>query len=632
MSAGFGFSVGDFIAGIQLVRDVITSLQASSGSSSAYKALIMELFSLERALLEVKALKRFNHTPDQVDALKCAASQCQLTIDRFMTKVQKYQPSLNAQGSGSKRRDSLRKVQWALCKKEDVASFKAEISGHAIAINLPIATAQFNATTSLTNRSERRHEEHQEATAALAAQISWPTLAMNSVKTGIEPCLRQGQELLAISKNILQTNLRIFRAVSEIQVFIASIPAQVLRQQPIYFTDAHGLEVPFHLEFVYSREVLHDWLLRRFPNDREKIEHGEFALQDLRTKRRLALDDQWVTLFHPGMKVAMDIIYNFHAISRFPLSMCPGCGADSASSDEKGLCSNCGTYYTVAPESIRAYVAERIPFVSWRGEPPDLSRFRRVRIEFPSSSMRSPPNPPLWLSTAVDELQRQYPDDSFYLQMVFSTIDGFDQTVRNVHRDLPWPPGTKGTFLPHILCEECEDKVGFWPRNRAEVGDFEVHLKSPAHRQFVENRKTSSIGAEYSINSWNSRPGPHRNTEHPFEPTARGSPDGWEDASPPWSPLTQRQPGDSPRKYPPERSYPDKMEEELDDLVDYVGAGSLGVLEGEGFGHHIYGKGDLGRVGNSRKRGISPSSSNSDVQEKKRPMKRRRSKRLAQKK
>jgi hypothetical protein len=74
------------------------------------------------------------------------------------------------------------------------------------------------------------------------------------------------------------------------------------------------------------------------------------------------------------------------------------------------------------------------------------------------------------------------------------------------------------------------------------------------------------------------------------------------------------------------------MEEELDDLVDYVGSGSLGALEGEGFGHHIYGKGDLGRVGNSRKRGISPSSSNSDVQEKKRPMKRRRSKRLAQKK
>jgi hypothetical protein len=144
MSAGFGFSVGDFVAGIQLVRDVITSLQASGGSSLDYQALVMELFSLERALLEVKALKPLDHSSDQVDALKCAASQCQLTIDRFMTKIQKYQPSLNAQGTGSRWRDGLRKVQWALCKKEDVATFKAEISGHAVAINLLVATAQLS--------------------------------------------------------------------------------------------------------------------------------------------------------------------------------------------------------------------------------------------------------------------------------------------------------------------------------------------------------------------------------------------------------------------------------------------------------------------------------------------------------
>jgi hypothetical protein len=32
------------------------------------------------------------------------------------------------------------------------------------------------------------------------------------------------------------------------------------------------------------------------------------------------------------------------------------------------------------------------------------------------------------------------------------------------------------------------------------------------------------------------------------------------------------------------------MEEELNDSVDYVGAGSLGLLEGGVLGHHIYGK------------------------------------------
>lgn len=141
MSLGFGFSVSDFIAGIQLVRDVLKSLQDAGGSSSEYTSLVVELFTLERALLEVKALRAEDCKAAQLNALKCAATQCQLTIDKFMTKLQKYQPSLNAQGSGSNWRDGLRKVQWALCKKEDLATFKAEISGHAVAINMLMATA-----------------------------------------------------------------------------------------------------------------------------------------------------------------------------------------------------------------------------------------------------------------------------------------------------------------------------------------------------------------------------------------------------------------------------------------------------------------------------------------------------------
>ncbi len=52
----FGFSVGDFVAGINLVRELIKALEDSAGSSAEYLALIKELYSLERALLEVKHL------------------------------------------------------------------------------------------------------------------------------------------------------------------------------------------------------------------------------------------------------------------------------------------------------------------------------------------------------------------------------------------------------------------------------------------------------------------------------------------------------------------------------------------------------------------------------------------------
>lgn len=142
MSVGFGFAVGDFIAGLQLVREVISSLQSSAGSVLEYHTLISELFTLERALLEVKALRYEDCEATQLDALKCAATQCQSTIDRFLAKIKKYQPSLNAQGSTSKVKDGFRKIQWALCEKSDLEVFKAEVRGHAGSINLLLATIQ----------------------------------------------------------------------------------------------------------------------------------------------------------------------------------------------------------------------------------------------------------------------------------------------------------------------------------------------------------------------------------------------------------------------------------------------------------------------------------------------------------
>jgi hypothetical protein len=81
-----------------------------------------ELFTLERALLEVKKLgfsgKQMSGL-ERLDiealhgALKLAAIQCQDTISRLLNKVKECEGHLSVNGSGSKWKDVLRKVQWA---------------------------------------------------------------------------------------------------------------------------------------------------------------------------------------------------------------------------------------------------------------------------------------------------------------------------------------------------------------------------------------------------------------------------------------------------------------------------------------------------------------------------------------
>jgi hypothetical protein len=142
MAVPFGFSVGDFVAAIGLVREVIGALGTASSSTTRYHGLMFELFSLERALLEVKALKFDESNHPQLDALRCAATKCHGTIDGFLQQIKKYQPSLTARGSGLKWKDALRKVQWALFTDNDLERFRVEIHGHTGSIAILLLTVQ----------------------------------------------------------------------------------------------------------------------------------------------------------------------------------------------------------------------------------------------------------------------------------------------------------------------------------------------------------------------------------------------------------------------------------------------------------------------------------------------------------
>jgi uncharacterized membrane protein len=142
MPVPFGFSVGDFISAIELIHDVIDALKDSSGSSADFQELIRELYSLERALLAVRALKVQPAQELQLDAIKQAATQCQIIVDTFLQKNRKFQPTLGAAESQHKWKGILHKIIWRVYRKEDVDQFRAARNGHTSSINMLLLTVQ----------------------------------------------------------------------------------------------------------------------------------------------------------------------------------------------------------------------------------------------------------------------------------------------------------------------------------------------------------------------------------------------------------------------------------------------------------------------------------------------------------
>jgi hypothetical protein len=142
MAAAFGFSTGDFITSINLVKDIIKALNDSKGSSKEYLEVIAELRGLETALLLIKI--RYNETShvDQRVALRQVVKDCEGSIDDFLESIEKYHGHLGICGTKNKWTDAVRKIQWHLCKADQLTSFRLRIASHVQNIDMLLATIQ----------------------------------------------------------------------------------------------------------------------------------------------------------------------------------------------------------------------------------------------------------------------------------------------------------------------------------------------------------------------------------------------------------------------------------------------------------------------------------------------------------
>ncbi|KFY35368.1 hypothetical protein V494_05963 [Pseudogymnoascus sp. VKM F-4513 (FW-928)] len=338
MASPFGFFGGDFGAAVELVSTVANALSENSVARKEYSELVSELYSLETALQQVKMLKVSDSQYSELVGLRQAACRCQQTIDGFWRKTQKHQNHLRLNGSSSRLKDNWMKIRWAVCHKDDIAQFKADIAMHTESIQLLLSTVQIK-STDIAKESQEVHN------IALAAKLH----------TGYIECLQrlsssigQGKQLLQIAAKILRTNLRIFQTVVAIQTTMDNLPSQIERQQPVYLIDALGKHSPFHLEFVRSAEAFTAVIKINFKALGEqavqKIERRRFVIQDSTTKRDIDLTANWEACFQPGQHVEMSII--FTDWGRHSRTQCPKCENDCICPMDSDIkCPACGTKF-----------------------------------------------------------------------------------------------------------------------------------------------------------------------------------------------------------------------------------------------------------------------------------------------
>jgi hypothetical protein len=152
----------------------------------------------------------------------------------------------------------------------------------------------------------------------------------------IADSVAQGR-LLIESSAWLSRIICVFQMVHDMQLFVRRIPGQVQRQQPVCLIDPFNRESPFHLEFIRSAEALLAVLkvnLKESGCGPEMIDRREFVIEESGTQTAIDIAGPWDTLFYPGQRVAMSMIFKLRGIYE---QSRPRCGNVYDESDSKEI-------------------------------------------------------------------------------------------------------------------------------------------------------------------------------------------------------------------------------------------------------------------------------------------------------
>jgi hypothetical protein len=137
--ASFGFSVGDFITCLSLIRQVTQALKDSTGSVADYKSFLQTLQSLNQTFTTSELIylhlqdraagtKYESNTQAMINGLLYERQQCKGLMESFLKNSTQYTDAF------LRRREKAivrgwRKVTW-LYQKEDISKLERDIQGH----------------------------------------------------------------------------------------------------------------------------------------------------------------------------------------------------------------------------------------------------------------------------------------------------------------------------------------------------------------------------------------------------------------------------------------------------------------------------------------------------------------------
>uniref|UniRef100_L2FUV4 Ubiquitin-like domain-containing protein n=2 Tax=Colletotrichum fructicola (strain Nara gc5) TaxID=1213859 RepID=L2FUV4_COLFN len=319
-------AVGDFIAVLELIKNIAAALDDSCGSRKEYRGVAQSLKILESTVRQIEKLCHDQELRGEVRTLALRqVEETRQCLVGFCDKIRKFGPSFANHGTNNVLRDAARKVQWRLEEKE-IEKFREELLRHAISMNTLLEL-----TTLFTIR---------QAHVATIQKIS-----------GSE------KRTAAIIQDTNQSLMGYLGVIGR-QVLSRLEP---MSDEDFVFEDATGRVFPIYLRTIMSWEVFEFIIVDRFKGKKgsHRIQKGRYTLQERATGREMDRSLDWESAFSPYQRVSMSLICRDarRTMKWATSASCPKCGTTSP--NEAGVevqCQECNMFFkTVFEPSCKVF-------------------------------------------------------------------------------------------------------------------------------------------------------------------------------------------------------------------------------------------------------------------------------------
>jgi len=264
----FGFSIGDFLAGATLIKEIISALRGTA--ELEYRELELELHGLQRALEELEHLQPGPCQEVAVNSVKAAALMCRYPLEEFQAKLKRYQ--LLSKHEHHKKRDAVdccvRKVQWNLSMPDEVQKLRAYIAAHVGSLNMRLLTVGLTTMTVFQREASERDGLIQNELIDQVRIVSENTAKVGTLYTLVtSQIVPQLQSLAGLVAKVWSTNLQILAFFSSLQNNQTQIDIRhTWFQEPLRLDDAFGRTIPIPVEYGWSVRLT-------FPSDISMTDH-----------------------------------------------------------------------------------------------------------------------------------------------------------------------------------------------------------------------------------------------------------------------------------------------------------------------------------------------------------------------